>query len=57
MQISISANVTVNLRALRVEDALQFVADAFAYDKADNCSIRAVDEHVIDQAEQSSAAR
>src|SRR5262249_897421 len=57
VEIRISADVTVNLRALRVEDALQLVADAFAYDKADNCPICAIDEHVVDQAEKSSAAR
>jgi hypothetical protein len=47
----------MNLRALGIEDALQLVANALAYDKTDNCPICAIDEHVVDQAERSSATR
>ena len=47
----------MNSRALWVEDVLQFAADALPDGEANNCPIRAVDEHVVDRAEQSSAAR
>src|SRR5262245_14893622 len=57
MKIGISAHVAVNPGTLGVEDVLQFVADALSDDKTDNCSIRAIDEHVADYAEQSSALR
>ena len=57
VKIGIGTHVAVNPRALRIEDVLQLVADAFTDDKADNCPICAIDEHVVDYAEQSSALR
>src|SRR4029077_18757927 len=57
MEIGISAHVAVNPGTLRIKDVLQLVADAFTYDKADDCPICAIDEHVVDYAKQSSALR
>src|SRR5262249_32116342 len=57
VKIGIGAHVAVNLGTLRIKDVLQLVADAFADDEADDCPICAIDEHVVDYAEQSSALR
>src|SRR5215472_14895471 len=56
VQIGIGAHIPLNPGTLRIEDVLQLVADPLAYDKPDNCSVCAIDEHVVDYAEQSSAA-
>jgi len=48
VEIGIGAHVAVNSGTLRIEDVLQLAADAFANDKADNCPICAIDEHVVD---------
>src|SRR5262249_44551338 len=56
-EIGIGTHVTVNPGTLWIEDVLQLVADPLADDKANNCSICAIDEHVVDYAEQSSALR
>src|SRR5262245_64268024 len=57
VEIGIGTDVALNPGTLRIEDVLQSVADALADDKADNCPIRTIDEHVVDYAEQSSALR
>ncbi len=57
VEIGFGAHVAVNPGTLRIEDVLQLAADAFADNKADNCPICAIDEHVVDYAEQSSASR
>ena len=57
VEIGFGAHVAVNPGTLRIEEVLQLAADAFANDKADNCPICAIDEHVVDDAEQSSALR
>ena len=57
LEIGIGAHVAVNPGTLRIKDVLQFAADAFPDDKADNCPIGAIDEYVVDYAEQSSALR
>ncbi len=57
VEIGFGAHVAVNPGTLRIEDVLQLAADAFADDKADNCPICAIDKHVVDYAEQSSALR
>ena len=57
VEIGIGTHVAVSLGPLRIEEVLKLVADAFANDKADNCPICAIDEHVVDYAEQSSTTR
>ena len=57
LQVGIGAHVTVNSGTLWIKEIFQFVADAFADGEADNRAIRAVDEYVVDQAEQAAAAR
>jgi hypothetical protein len=57
VQIGVGPHVAVDPGTLRIEHALQFVADTFADDKAHNCSICAIDEHVVDYPEQSSTLR
>src|SRR4029077_12615363 len=57
VEIGFGAHVAVNPGTLRIEDVLQLAADAFADNKADNCPIRAIDEHVVDYAKESSASR
>src|SRR6188472_4035368 len=57
VEIGVGAHVAMNPWTLRVEDVLEFVADPLADYKADNRPIRAIDQHVVDYAEQSSALR
>src|SRR5262249_43757872 len=57
VEIGIGTHVAVNSGPLRIEEVFQLVADPLADHKAHNCSIRAIDEHVVDYTEQSSALR
>jgi hypothetical protein len=57
LEIGIGAHVAVRSGTLRVEKALDLAADALADNESDNCPICAIDEHVIDYAEQSSTLR
>jgi hypothetical protein len=57
LEIGIGAYVAVSSGTLRVEKILDLATDALADNKADNCPICAIDEHVIDYAEQSSTPR
>jgi hypothetical protein len=57
VEIGFGAHVAANPGTLRIEDVLQLCADTFADDEADNCSISAIDKHVVDYPEQSSTFR
>src|SRR5215469_7716651 len=57
VEIGIGAHVPVNSGTLRIKNVLQLVSDALADDKADNRAIGAIYKHVVDYAQQSSAAR
>src|SRR5215208_3413677 len=57
VEIGIGTHIAVSVGPLRIKDVFKLVANAFPNDKADNCPICAIDEHVVDYAEQSSTTR